>query len=78
MKLHTGRPELCVICDKRFCRPTELKLHMRKHTGRFQNQDFYYDSCHINPRFLFSLSSLNSQTLKFEEYWNKFDESGPK
>lgn len=34
MRLHTGRPEVCKICDQRFCRPAELRLHMRKHTGR--------------------------------------------
>lgn len=33
MRLHTGRPEVCNICNKRFCRPAELRLHMRRHTG---------------------------------------------
>lgn len=33
MRLHTGRPEVCKICEQRFCRPAELRLHMRKHTG---------------------------------------------
>ncbi|KAJ8983501.1 hypothetical protein NQ317_005159 [Molorchus minor] len=32
MKLHTGRPEQCSICLKRFCRKSHLKEHMRRHT----------------------------------------------
>lgn len=33
MRIHNGRPEECNICNKRFCRTIDLKLHMRRHTG---------------------------------------------
>ncbi|KAJ8956118.1 hypothetical protein NQ318_016572, partial [Aromia moschata] len=33
MRQHTGRPEVCELCDKRFCRKAELKLHLSKHRG---------------------------------------------
>lgn len=33
MKQHTGKPEECELCKKRFCRKSELKLHLQKHRG---------------------------------------------
>ncbi|XP_060532818.1 gastrula zinc finger protein XlCGF57.1-like isoform X2 [Cylas formicarius] len=33
LKQHTGRPEKCEICQKQFCRKSELTLHMQKHRG---------------------------------------------
>lgn len=33
MKQHTGKPEECDLCHKRFCRKSELKLHLQKHRG---------------------------------------------
>lgn len=58
IKLHTGRPEQCKICKRRFCQKSQLNFHMRQHLGNLP-----YKCEHCNTKFM-QMSHLKAHIIR--------------